>query len=296
MQKKIVVITTLFIILGIVLGVVLIREKDRLSSWQEKSDAEIIEQGGLVYMENCATCHGKHAKSELCFLTLDDKEEQIACMGRPLNNFRFLCGEPSQRLQDIGWEGSKYEYIRSITTVGNMSEGMPAFGKAFRYDAETALSEDQIENVTAYLLNFDPHICTQPATPVQEYSVKIVSELPAGDRENGQGLYELVYGCAACHGDLETEGSNAVGSWGGIFKDLDNRIEGYTAADYVYESILSPSAHISPDCPIGLCAGPPSAMPDNYGQRISNAEMADIMAYLGIDTQVSNQIEIELPK
>ena len=105
----------------------------------------------------------------------------------------------------------------------------------------------------------------------------------------------MTYGCSACHGQLDVEGSNAVGPWAGSFADLgDVRVEGYTAADYLYESILLPSAYISPDCPTGPCAGPPSAMPANFGTRMTIQDMSDVMAYLlGTSTFESSGAEIE---
>ena len=134
-------------------------------------------------------------------------------------------------------------------------------------------------------------------TPIAHFDwSNFVTDLPTGDQSKGKELYEVIYGCAACHGDPRIEGSNAVGPWSGNFKNLDDRKVGYAAADYVYESILNPSAFLSPDCPTGPCSGPPSAMPDNFGMRMSYQDIADIMAYLGVDPQESNGVEIIYPQ
>ena len=67
-----------------------------------------------------------------------------------------------------------------------------------------------------------------------------------------------------------------------IAVDGATRIEGYSAADYVYESILEPNAFIAEQCPTGPCLGPPSAMLANFGERMAAnpQDMADILAYL----------------
>lgn len=291
MSIKLILTSITLCIIAAIFGTIFIQETARISSWQNKNTAEMVEQGANVYIENCATCHGKHAKAEICFST---NNEQIACAGRPLNTPNLLCGEPSQRLKEVAWEGSKQEYFRAITVMGNSSQGMPAFDKAYRYDALTALTNDQIENVIAYLLNFETFPCHPPLKPVQKTLATTVADLPAGNAINGEVLYNITYGCSACHGDINIPESNAIGPWGAIFKDLDNRIDGYTAADYAYESILLPSAHISPSCPTGPCTGPPSGMPNNFGLRMTNQDMADLLAYLGVDSQMSNGIEIEI--
>jgi hypothetical protein len=67
-----------------------------------------------------------------------------------------------------------------------------------------------------------------------------------------------------------------------IAVDGATRVEGYTATDYLYESILEPNAFITEQCPTGPCLGPPSAMPANFAERMATSpqDLADIMAYL----------------
>ena len=58
-----------------------------------------------------------------------------------------------------------------------------------------------------------------------------------------------------------------------------SRIEGYTAEEYIRESILSPSAFITPDseCPNGTCL---DVMPQNFGNLLTEEELDAIVAYL----------------
>ncbi|MEM8857414.1 MAG: cytochrome c, partial [Chloroflexota bacterium] len=155
----------------------------------------------------------------------------------------------------------------------------------------------QIEAVTLFVLDYELGFdCTPGSEPllISKY-FPTVDTLPEGDAEAGEELYNITYGCSACHGEVAVEGSNVIGPWGGNFNNLDDRIEGYTAADYIYESILLPNAFISPDCPEGPCSGPPGGMPDNFGLRMSVQHIADVIAYLGIDASVSNEVVVEYP-
>lgn len=87
-------------------------------------------------------------------------------------------------------------------------------------------------------------------------------------------------GCAACHTIPAIPG--AVGKVGpglsNIGTDGANRIQGYTAEQYIRESLLEPNKFIAPKCPFGACV--PGAMPANLGQTLSKDEMDLIVNYL----------------
>ena len=56
-----------------------------------------------------------------------------------------------------------------------------------------------------------------------------------------------------------------------------SRREGYTAEEYIRESILEPSAFIVEECPLGQCL---QVMPENYGELLSEEDLDAIVAYL----------------
>ncbi len=104
--------------------------------------------------------------------------------------------------------------------------------------------------------------------------------LPIGKPENGQQLYEQVYGCVACHGPISTPGTNNVGPHlAAIGLTARDRIEGTSAAQYIYDSILEPNEFIAPVCRDGLPCEQPSAMPE-YGSLVSLQDVADLVTYL----------------
>ena len=56
-----------------------------------------------------------------------------------------------------------------------------------------------------------------------------------------------------------------------------SRREGYTAEEYIRESILEPSAFIVEECPLGQCL---QVMPENYGELLTEEELDAIVTYL----------------
>ena len=284
MQVKIVIGTVAFMLTMVVMGYAALREPARMETFTNMYEARSIESGGTIFHSNCATCHGENGRAEECY---NAEGEQEGCKGLPLNRAELLCGNPSPRMEAMQWLGSKHAFVAGTVTSGRSQNGMPTWGADFG----GSLEPYEVEYVTKYVLNWETEdMCSQP-TPTPVPWPQTVAELPAGNAAAGQELFEITYGCAACHGFLAEEGSNATGPWVGNFKTLDNtRVDGYSAADYVYESVLLPNAFISPDCPTGACGGPPSAMPDNFGVRLSLQDMADIMTYvLETDALEGNQ-------
>ena len=117
-----------------------------------------------------------------------------------------------------------------------------------------------------------------------EEGQEVAFELPVtapGDAERGAELFAITYGCSACHGNPET--GDPAASIGPDLSDIavtgDDRIDGYNASQYVYDSILNPAAYIAPECPNGECA---NAMSTNFGDRMSESpqDMIDMMTYL----------------
>jgi mono/diheme cytochrome c family protein len=95
-----------------------------------------------------------------------------------------------------------------------------------------------------------------------------------GDPINGQVLYNTEFSCAGCH-----EGENRVGpATEGTYTRVeetrlsDPALAGYTIEQYLVESIVLPGAYIAPDHQ--------NVMPNDFGERISLQELADLVLYL----------------
>lgn len=280
MQIKIVIGTVAFMIAMMVLGYAALREPGRMERFSNAELGRSIEAGAEIYTNNCATCHGVDATAQECY---DAVGNQIACQGLPLNYNALLCGDVSQRMVDMNWNGTKANYI--LTTIAAGRGAMPTWHEQFG----GPLRPDQVQNVANFVLNYESEaLC---AAPVVTYEWPELAEeflagpdvTPPGDPARGEELYNVTYGCTACHGTLDGATPAAIGpSLVNIETDGATRVEGMDALQYVYHSILYPSDHIAPDCPTGPCAGPPSTMPANFGARMSEnpQDMADILAFL----------------
>jgi cytochrome c2 len=98
-----------------------------------------------------------------------------------------------------------------------------------------------------------------------------LATLPAGDAARGEQVF-ADGGCNACH-SLEP-GERIVGpSLAGVAARAASLQADYTAERYLYESIVSPNAHVAAGFPGGV-------MPANYGGRLSDQQLADLLAFL----------------
>lgn len=100
--------------------------------------------------------------------------------------------------------------------------------------------------------------------------------LPQGDPAQGELLFsgqgDEEVQCSACH-SLQP-GKTLVGpSLAEIGTTAETRIEGYSAEEYLRESIVQPNAYI-------VAGFQPDIMPENLGKRMTGQQLADLIAYL----------------
>ena len=291
MPVKIIIGTIAFMLTMIVIGFISLLEPARMEAFSEAYTGRSVENGAELFANNCATCHGINGRgpADECFNP--SSGEPTACIGLPLNSAQLVCGTRSARMEAMGWAGTKLDFVQSTVSSGRPWNGMPTWGEEFG----GPLQPNQVLDVTLFVLNWEnDELCAEP-TPEPVAWPATVAELPEGNPDNGRELYAVTFGCQACHGQLEEEGTAAIGPWlGDIDEEGAGRVEGYTAADYVYESILNPNAHIAPDCPNGPCSEP-SAMPPDFSVRMTQQDMADVISFLLGTGEFESSAEIQLP-
>ncbi|MCP4356869.1 MAG: c-type cytochrome [Chloroflexi bacterium] len=293
MQVKVVIGTVAFMLTMVVLGYAALREPARLEDFAGAAHGRSIETGAQIYADNCASCHGIDGTAESgtengCV----DASGDPNCVGLPLNDYFLLCGEPSKRLLDVGWEGTIETFVKKTVTAGRGAI-MPAWLNEFG----GPMRPDQVNNVSNFVLNWgSPEFCEdEPVIFVwpepgpgaaAEYQIMditdpVVFQAQSGDPVAGEAVY-LANGCSGCHGLPDQEGSAALGPWlGDIAETGGSKIDGYSAQDYIYESILDQNAFISPDCPTGPCTDP-SLMSGSFANSFGRnpQDMADMLAFL----------------
>jgi mono/diheme cytochrome c family protein/uncharacterized membrane protein len=112
------------------------------------------------------------------------------------------------------------------------------------------------------------------------------SDLPAGDAARGEALFaESINGsvaCSACH--TTTGGDGAGPTLENYAAVAGSRVDDQSAGEYTFYSILRPSKH--------LVQGFSNLMPSDYEEKLSQQEIADIIAYsltLGADSAAKSE-------
>ena len=292
MQVKIMIGTVAFMMTMMLFGYAALREPARLERFAAADLGRNVEKGAEIFYNNCATCHGVAGDAVQCF---DAAGAEIACVGLPLRDSYLLCGEPSRRLIDQDYKFTVRDYIYGTVYSGRVGTQMPTWSA----ELGGPMQGYEIENVTQFVLNWQGDLCVGDGPTAYTWPITVTALIETegvtvpGDAANGQTLYEKTYACTSCHGDLATDGSNSVGPWLGDLAERGGSIvEGYGAADYTYESILNPNAHIAEVCPTGPCNSP-SAMPGNFSIRISDPQsMIDLLTYILGDTLETTGVEV----
>lgn len=102
----------------------------------------------------------------------------------------------------------------------------------------------------------------------QEVDLEAEAAGLTGNVAAGQALYTAL-GCVACH---SLDGTPGVGpSYLGLGQRAGTMIEGYSAEEYIRESILRPCDYV--------VEGFNCVMPQNYGDQLSPQDLADLVAF-----------------
>ena len=246
-------------------------EETRMETFTRSYASRQIEQGALVYESSCRPCHGPQGEG--------------TPLGPPLNRADLFNGE---YLRAIGWTGTLHDFLSSTISSGrplptagtNFPQRMPTWSETFG----GPLRIDQVENVTAYVMNWGERqvgIEPTPSTGEPMMGADITVELPEGNASAGQVLAQQTLGCAACHELTEvgpaweaTDGLPGLARRGEIRIQQDDYTgNAFNGDEYLIESVIQTN--------IFLVEGyEPSIMPVNFGERITLQDMADLLAYM----------------
>ncbi|MEL6149355.1 MAG: c-type cytochrome [Chloroflexota bacterium] len=208
--------------------------------------------------------------------------------------------ETTERMDQVGWSGSIRSYVLTTLVHGRpgsqlywpSGNGMAAWGQS----SGGPLRQDQLENLTDYIMNWDKGNAwtVDDFNAVNQYAIlpgtdpgggggdgelvgtdveAIVAELAnfEGDPASGEALYTS-YACLGCHLGGAAAPATEL-QWAAAVEGAEGRPYAGDPVTYMVESIVAPNAYIVP----GYVAG---AMPQNFGERITFQEMADLLAYV----------------
>ncbi|MDX2161885.1 MAG: c-type cytochrome [bacterium] len=208
------------------------------------------------------------------------------------------------RLVNLGWGGGLYNFVFTTLVHGRptSSSYWPQPMAAWAQTAGGPLRNDQLQDLTNYILNWDKgdDWTTEDALAVRQHPIRpvdastvvasdietvgrdvpaIVAELAnyTGDVQNGMALYNGALACAGCHMNAAVA-PLTEGTWTRAETErlADPAVQALGITDplsYVVHSIVLPNEYISPGYPAGV-------MPQNFGDRLTYQDMADLVAYL----------------
>lgn len=254
-------------------GIMAIGEPDRMSSFARSYRSRQIEEGALLFENNCRTCHGPQGKG--------------TPLGPALNTLELFNG---QRLQETGFSGTVEDFLKGTVSAGRPvpSQGAEAYPQrmpTWSQEFGGPFRVDQVESVVAFMMNWGERALAgeelPPSDGVVMIGIEISVTLPEGNAEAGQAQAEGTLGCAACHilsavgppwaaeGGLPALGTRAEIRIG----QEDYEAEATTAEEYLIESVVITDAYVVEGYAAGL-------MPSDFGERITLQDMADLLAYM----------------
>ena len=141
----------------------------------------------------------------------------------------------------------------------------------FADGAHIALEGDQYRDQTDIVVNGESQTSEGEASSSQQLSQETIDLAIAAMTTTG---------CNSCHvttGLPEVDSAMLGPDQTNLGAIAPTRREGYTAEEYLRESILEPSVFLVEECPLGQCL---QVMPENYGDLLSEEEIDAIVAYL----------------
>jgi mono/diheme cytochrome c family protein len=239
-----------------------INEEDRMANASESQHASAIEVGAGLFENNCSGCHGPQG-------------EGILGLCPPLNDAAFF----TTRLKEVGWAGTLEDYIISTVSSGRTTstrpdqyagQGSPAM-PAWSDQYGGPLRPDQIQDIATFILNWE-------ATALEQVVIEPLATLPPSPEEaadpvaRGKRVY-LDSGCGGCH-SIDGLTAGTVGpDQTHIGTVAETRIPGFSAEEYIHESILNPSAYVVEGYQDNI-------MPKNFGSLLDSNEISDLVAFL----------------
>lgn len=260
----------------VLLALVLVTEEPRMEAQTNSWDGRSIENGAIIFANNCASCHGIDGQG---------------VPGPALHSRYFF----TQRLDDVGFTGSVEDYVALTVEAGRPSKMHPQWGglamATWGEDYGGPLRNDQVRDVARYVANWEASAMEQtmaddPWIPFEDTPSRVALEDVY--REEGAEPAEppeprppeelfTSMACIGCHNldEPQTEDNRGpVGpNMGNIAEIAATRVDDMSAEEYVYQSIVNPMAYVVE----GYNAG---VMPQNFAQQMTDEEIRNMVDWL----------------
>ena len=258
----------------VLLGLIGLLELPRMEAQTNSWEGRGVEKGALLYASNCSSCHGIDGRGGA---------------GPALNSHYFF----TQRLNDMGFTGSQYDYVALTVAAGRPSKVSTQWSvvmPTWSVDYGGPLRNDQVENLSHYVMNWESAALAQsaeedPWIPFEDAPSKASPEdLAAGGADTGdtggprppEELF-VSMGCAGCHNLDEPQTDDNRGpvapNMGNLIDHGSQRVDGQTAEEYVYNSIVNPNSFVVESYLANV-------MPQNLSVLMTEEEIQGLVAWL----------------
>lgn len=274
------VIVSLVVILAMA-----VTENVRMELQTGNWDGREIESGAALFSNNCANCHGLDGKG-------------LPGVAPALHSHYFF----TNRLEDVGWQGSLEDYVQLTVMAGRPSKRNTQWAQMMPTWSNRMggpLRDDQVDQVVAYVLNWEDDAIQQTAEedPWQPFlDVSKAAELqsitadpnavvepsasengtPSGEPRSAPELFTAM-ACIGCHNLNEPQTDTNRGPVGPNMANLNeiapNRVAGMDAETYVHTSIINPGAYVVEGYVNGI-------MPANLAEKMSEEEINALVLWL----------------
>lgn len=244
------ILATMFVVLFVGVSDLTVRLDETTAAQQARS----IEHGAALYATNCAIpCHGTYGEGR---------------QAPTLNTPELFDTGPDGRIAQMGWTGTVESYIESTIAAGRPGTTMQPWSQEYG----APLRDDEIENITAFIMNWAPTagefpegVAAAEATPIPEDQLVSVG---------GQLL--VSQGCTGCHaleGVSEAETGPELTQIAAVAEERAAEAGVEDAQAYIRESIVAPNEYV-------VSGFNPNIMPATFGQTLSDDQISALVQYL----------------
>jgi mono/diheme cytochrome c family protein len=238
------------------------------ASGGQMTQDQLVAMGKDLFSTDCSACHGAQNGAGPAFTGMAERAAT----------------------REQGKTAEQYIHESIVDPSAYVVDGFPDI---MPKDFATKFSDQQINALVAYIIadsgggaqaapTEQPTTEAAPTTeattaPTAEATAAPTTEAttapteaaatPAGDPAAGEQLFAT--NCSPCHGAQDGVGPALTG----MGQRAATRIAGMSAADYIDQSIVDPSAYV-------VSGFPDNVMPKNFADKFSAQDISDLIAYI----------------
>jgi mono/diheme cytochrome c family protein len=225
----------------------------------------IAAYGEDAFQENCAECHSVESaamgEDGPGLLGIPQRAAQQADAGQSAAGYLYdslssMDVHETNYVEELG-NAPVYDIVAYMLTLDASAETISETTDEAAPEATPETDETDTDDVTGDTL-----------TPLQE-------AVQNADPEHGETLFAMIEGgspCSTCH-YVDSDESLVGPGMLGLADVAGERVEGQSAEEYLYNSIVHPNEYI-------VEGYPEMVMPQNYDDLLSEQDMYDLVAYM----------------